>query len=1194
VRIAELTLTAFGPFSGTVLDFSTPKRAVHLVYGPNEAGKSTALRAITGLLFGIPVGSRDDHLHRKADLRVGARLESAETSLSVVRRKGQKGTLLDPSGAPIDETPLRRMLGGMSEELFRVMFGLDHDALRRGAQALLEGKGHMGETLFGAALGGGLHEVLARLRDQADGLFTPTAHKRPVNEALRAFADAQRRSRQPLTESSWVMQQRTLEEAIERQTKLEGERRDLRARHAHLRRARLLLPLLAERSTLLERRRALGDVVALPESATAERQHATRDVASAVERSAQIERAMNELEHARSVLAVPEALVRLDEDTALDLQGRLGTFRKASRELPRLRADLASLEQTTATLRGRLGDKADHGVLPARIDAAGEARIKKLALERARLEASAAHTSTAVAELEERVLGLRRRAADLAPARSPEALEAALAHAQKGGDLAARRRELEAEASRLEAAAQARLRAMGLFTGDLTAAVSLPVPPDEAIERASAEWARLAQETERVLAERERAQSELADRQREIDEVRRAGAPPTEDDVARARCRRDEAWQYIRDRLCDTATANADADAHPSDAVTLRTVQGFEQSLREADLVADRLWREADRAVRLARLTADHDAIAGRATELAERARELSLHASSALEAWRSSWKAAGIDPLPPAEMRAWRGRHVALVALADELARAKRDLAVIESTIAAHRAEIEAALASLDDEDPRGAVPRLQPAVASDQPSHEIGALLARATHRLAVHMELARERRDIERSLAAADEELVAARRRANEHTAALERWTEAWGESIAILGLSPAASVEEADAVLDALGELWRRADERESARRRLAEMERDIEVFTADVTRLALAHAKDLAGEPTDAAAAQLVKRYQQAQASLAERAQIDRQLSKERRALTDQFERKSAAEMRLRELMERAAVTDMASLERAEGASGEARALDQRIAELEQQLVQAGGASLTALEVETRDVAQTDVTAELEELEDRTVSVDDALRKTNREIGSIEKGFEDLERRSVAAEAAAEAQEHLARARSHIERYLRVRLGALLLEREIERYRSENQGPVLSRASAIVRRLSLGSIAELRVGYADDEEPSLRCARPDGRELDVEALSDGARDQLYLALRLATLERYAQVAEPMPLIVDDIFIQFDDDRTRAGLEVLGELAETTQVLVFTHHSRLLDLAREAIPPSRWREHRLTPPSFRGAAEALGER
>jgi uncharacterized protein YhaN len=150
----------------------------------------------------------------------------------------------------------------------------------------------------------------------------------------------------------------------------------------------------------------------------------------------------------------------------------------------------------------------------------------------------------------------------------------------------------------------------------------------------------------------------------------------------------------------------------------------------------------------------------------------------------------------------------------------------------------------------------------------------------------------------------------------------------------------------------------------------------------------------------------------------------------------------------------------------------------------------------------------------------------------------------------------------------------VRVAEVLLAREIERYRERHQAPVLARAGALFARMTLGAYSGLRVGYGDDDQPVLLCLRREplapgaGVETAVTALSDGTRDQLYLSLRLATLERYAETCAPLPVVVDDILVHFDDDRARAALQVLGEVASRMQIILFSHHARVIDLAQAA--------------------------
>jgi uncharacterized protein YhaN len=109
-------------------------------------------------------------------------------------------------------------------------------------------------------------------------------------------------------------------------------------------------------------------------------------------------------------------------------------------------------------------------------------------------------------------------------------------------------------------------------------------------------------------------------------------------------------------------------------------------------------------------------------------------------------------------------------------------------------------------------------------------------------------------------------------------------------------------------------------------------------------------------------------------------------------------------------------------------------------------------------------------------------------------------------------------------------------------------------------------LTRGSFASLRADFNEKDEPVLVGLRPDDDRVYVEGMSSGTRDQLYLALRLASLEKYMESAEPMPFIVDDILVHFDDERSGATLGVLAGLARKTQIILFTHHRRLVEQAQ----------------------------
>ena len=167
---------------------------------------------------------------------------------------------------------------------------------------------------------------------------------------------------------------------------------------------------------------------------------------------------------------------------------------------------------------------------------------------------------------------------------------------------------------------------------------------------------------------------------------------------------------------------------------------------------------------------------------------------------------------------------------------------------------------------------------------------------------------------------------------------------------------------------------------------------------------------------------------------------------------------------------------------------------------------------------------------------------------------------------AAAQAEARRQEALADMAEIAERYIRLQAEQRLLERVMERYRERRQGPLLARAGALFSDLTLGAHKGLMV---DSDEALLHARRADGQLVPLEGLSDGTRDQLYLALRLAALELYLDNAAPMPFIADDLFINYDDGRAIAGLKQLAALSGRTQVLFLTHHAHMVELAQEAL-------------------------
>ncbi|MFC1643023.1 ATP-binding protein, partial [Myxococcota bacterium] len=166
-------------------------------------------------------------------------------------------------------------------------------------------------------------------------------------------------------------------------------------------------------------------------------------------------------------------------------------------------------------------------------------------------------------------------------------------------------------------------------------------------------------------------------------------------------------------------------------------------------------------------------------------------------------------------------------------------------------------------------------------------------------------------------------------------------------------------------------------------------------------------------------------------------------------------------------------------------------------------------------------------------------------------GATQAALDGMSGGDEAADFVGQGQALLAQLRGEVQTYLRLRAARALLSREIERYRAKNQDPLLMRAGAIFAALTLQAFSGVQTDVGDDDRPRLLGWRQGGKAVPVEGMSSGTRDQLYLALRLATLEHFLEGVEPVPLVVDDILIHFDDARARATLNVLAEFSKKTQ-------------------------------------------
>ena len=274
MKLRRLHLKAFGPFTERVLDFGTAAQRLVLVHGANEAGKSSTLRAISDLRFGIPLHSNDNFIHAHPDMRVGGEFVDRQgNEYSLIRRKGRGTTLcfanFDQGGLAFDTpvpTDVEILLnGGLRKEEYESMFGLDHRRLREGGQALLKGEGDVGAALFEASAGiRSIPQILERLDASARKFFMPGARGKNarINEAMKAYEERHGEYKQALVRPAhWADIFKKHQAAAADVAELEARRGDLNTKLLLIKELRAVAPVIR---TLQHASRILDDLKSLP------------------------------------------------------------------------------------------------------------------------------------------------------------------------------------------------------------------------------------------------------------------------------------------------------------------------------------------------------------------------------------------------------------------------------------------------------------------------------------------------------------------------------------------------------------------------------------------------------------------------------------------------------------------------------------------------------------------------------------------------------------------------------------------------------------------------------------------------------------------------------------------------------------------------------------------------------------------
>ncbi|HEY2422044.1 MAG TPA: AAA family ATPase [Neobacillus sp.] len=1154
MRINLINIRAFGHFTDYELLFDQAKN-FHLIYGPNEAGKSTALRSINHFLYGFPSQTNDSFLHSNSKLRIeGQLINSMGETLQFSRRKGNKNTVLDASGNALNEDLVNTYLNGLSEQHFLNMFALDHVRLREGGESLMQSGGNLGESLFSAASGMSmLRKVFDELEKKSADIYKKRASTTKLNRLLKEEKELIKEiSDYQLKIQAWKELERKYNDGKKEINTMINQVKMLRKEQELLHRVKLTLPKIAMLKDQEQKLADLGDVPNLPDNIEELRKESQQKLEAARKEKKRAEDESLELDKELKLITIPEGLI--EQSTLIDaLYREVQGYQNNLKQIPLLDGERKQLEERVLSFMKEIDS--NHADLEKidlfRLSLEKKATIRQLCKEKPLLDQELEKNLSELNEISE---DLQKKAAEhgeMTDLPEIEGLADVIDRVKRAGQIEESLKTLLNELGRRELQINEEIRFLPQWEGTYQELMVLSVPSlTETVnkfEQKRTDVLQKLQKTEEQIRDQKLAIEGHEERIRELESLAEI---PSEDKLMGVRTRRDQGWHFIRTKL-----QKGSWDENLDDFTKGQEIGAvYEDSVQSADDLADKMRIEAAKVGEKNKHLSDIESAKKKIIELELDLGRLNDEYAKCEVAWIKLWEPSGIVPLTPREMKEWLGKHSHIKEMVQELVKTKAIILDLEGKKAQYKLELIAALSPFMS-------------IAGDKTLD--GLLSIAEKHQKKISADL-NKRTNLESSIVEIKQKVIT---KANQKTiikTKIGNWEVAWAQAINGTTITESTLPGVAESLLEKYEKTVQAYDELMAIEKEQGSVKRLIDLFAEKVNTVLQIVPIKIDRQNDDIAVNQLYAALQAAQQDKVRITNLNEQLKKLQTTIKQASIEMDESESILKGLINQAKCDNIEELEQIEKTFTLKKTFEANIQNYYQELLQLGnGRALKDLIEEAGKIEQDSIAVELEEIDRKLDEIEPVRSQLEQDHGVVKKEYEEKIQGANTASVSAEQQKEslLAQVANLTEQYIQLKLASTLLHKGIEHYRNQNQDPILKSASALFARLTLQSFAGLTVDYDDKDQPVLMGVRANGDKVALDGMSDGTIDQLYLSLRVASIEKYATENESIPFIVDDILVHFDDIRSKETLKILLELSQKTQIIFFTHHVRLIEIMKE---------------------------
>jgi len=1146
MELKKLKIENYGIFKNK--EFTIPDENMVVLYGPNETGKTTLLHCIRETFFGFKI-MKNPYQFNSENMASEVNLKMKDGREIYYRReKSRKTPILGEiigTGIDLDEDRLYQLFGNINNEIYWNIFGFSLSELTQGEESLKNKE--ITEVLYGSGMGGvtNIEEIKSLIYDEESELFKTTGRKPKLNNLMSQIKEKEKEMREHIiAPSNYSNNLRDLKNKEKGKIELDNKLKEIKKRKNHI---DILLDAYEPFIEIKKDKEAL-DNISLPTDIPINIKEiygeSNKEIKRLEKELSDIRTDMDSFEKKRDVISYNKKLI--DEKLMLEtLFSEIKRIESCHKDIPMITTRSNMLQNSILDSLKSIENTWDMNFLkafnPNITDRSDFENLIKLYGE---LDKKLDKIKDQIQDQKNKVDSIRIKLKEENEVKDITKKEKILDKSREISSIEKEYNRLLSEGKKSEINLKNLWNKLfPLLKEDQD--IDFSIPLDNTLNKFEKEFEKKNAELDRLNHELESTERQLINENEDINSLIKSKVPIDRNDLHEKREFRDLGWELIKKKYIEEGKKISQenikrwlGDKHSN----LSTA--YEESVKESDQFSDQLYTNSEMVAIKEDLEKRKSKQEKLISDFQKRISKVKEELTNLNFKWHEQWKECGFKPLTPNEMKEWVSNYKILA----DFLKNKKDMDIrineLKNKMDDFLKDAKTHFPNITNKNINTIMEKLNKEIQESRDSK------TRIKH---YNKELEEIQSDIQKKI-----------NKKQELEKDVNEWKNKWISLLNKIGFNSEWDTDISDKVLRLLDESKQKMKEDEENHIRLKRMNNAVNDFKKrikDITqRLNWKRFDEKNPEKTVEELYSMVSEEQkkeQNRIKLQEKID-DRLIEKNKKEKEHKQHQKE-----IKNLFNKTNVENdeefLSLLSRFEQSKNLKIQIEKNTDYLNKVRFKEE-LNYDDLLNELEDIDFASIELEKKQLEAEEIEKYNQWEQHFKEYVALEENFKKFDGSAKAAELANEVEFLRSEFDTSMDRYISLVMARRLLQEAVNRFEKEHQPELLNIINKIFGKITNGSYTHIKTSL--DKENPFRVVDKNGNEKTPEQLSTGTREQLYLAIRLGYIEYYSRKSEILPIIMDDVMVNFDDKRAQNTAKTIMDLSKDKQIILMTCHENTI--------------------------------